>query len=130
MSRNLIRLLTSFNLFFLSTPSVNAADLFDIAVNSSTKQIKSFALVDTVSKSPRIVEIDAENGKTLWSWNIPKDFIKTHNAKKPICQGASLELRQDGSFNVLIPSFGVVNVKRNKKHTVLVKDQQIDHAAT
>ena len=41
-----------------------------------------------------------------------------------------MELSQDGSFNVLIPSFGVVNVTRNKKHTVLVKDQHIDHAAS
>ena len=130
MSKGLIKLLTGLNLFFLFTPSVNAADLFDIVTNTSTKQIKSLALVDTVSKSPRVIEIDAENGNTLWSWDIPKDYIKTHNSKKPICQGASLELRQDGSFNVLIPSFGVVNVKRNKKHTVLVKDQHIDHAAS
>ena len=126
----MIKLLTGLNLFFLFTATVNAADLFDIAINASTKQVKSFALVDTASKSPRVIEIDAENGNTLWSWNIPKDYIKTHNSKRPICQGASLEYRQDGSFNVLIPSFGVVNVKRNKKHTVLVKDQHIDHAAS
>ena len=130
MSKVLIKLLTGLNLFFLFTVSVNAADLFDIAINASTKQVKSFALVDTASKSPRVIEIDAENGNTLWSWNIPKDYVKTHNSKRPICQGASLELRQDGSFNVLIPSFGVVNVKRNKKHIVLVKDQHIDHAAS
>ena len=130
MSTVLIRLFTALKLFFLFTPSVNAADLFDIAINASTKQIKSFALVDTVSKSPRVIEIDAENGNTLWSWNIPKDYVKTHNSRRPICQGASLDLKQDGSFNVLIPSFGVVNVKRNKKHAVLVKDQHIDHAAS
>ena len=130
MSKVLIKLLTGLNLFFLFTAPVNAADLFDIAINASTKQVKSFALVDTASKSPRVIEIDAENGNTLWSWNIPKDYVKTHNSKRPICQGASLELRQDGSFNVLIPSFGVVNVKRNKKHIVLVKDQHIDHAAS
>ena len=130
MSKVLIKLLTGLNLFFLFTAPVNAADLFDIAINASTKQVKSFAIVDTASKSPRVIEIDAENGNTLWSWNIPKDYVKTHNSKRPICQGASLELRQDGSFNVLIPSFGVVNVKRNKKHTVLVKDQHIDHAAS
>tara|TARA_B100000767_G_scaffold12426_1_gene12020 strand:- start:329 stop:1393 length:1065 start_codon:yes stop_codon:yes gene_type:complete len=130
MSKVLIKLLTGLNLFFLFTAPVNAADLFDIAINASTKQVKSFALVDTASKSPRVIEIDAENGNTLWSWNIPKDYVKTHNSKRPICQGASLELRQDGSFNVLIPNFGVVNVKRNKKHTVLVKDQHIDHAAS
>ena len=130
MSKVLIKLLTGLNLFFLFTAPVNAADLFDIAINASTKQVKSFALVDTVSKFPRVIEIDAENGNTLWSWNIPKDYVKTYNSRKPICQGASLELRQDGSFNVLIPSFGVVNVKRNKKHTVLVKDQHIDHAAS
>jgi hypothetical protein len=130
MSKVLIKLLTGLNLFFLFTVSVNAADLFDIAINASTKQLKSFAIVDTASKSPRVIEIDAENGNTLWSWNIPKDYVKTHNSKRPICQGASLELRQDGSFNVLIPSFGVVNVKRNKKHIVLVKDQHIDHAAS
>jgi hypothetical protein len=130
MSKVLIKLLTVLNLFFLFTASVNAADLFNIAINASTKQLKSFAIVDTASKSPRVIEIDAENGNTLWSWNIPKDYVKTHNSKRPICQGASLELRQDGSFNVLIPSFGVVNVKRNKKHIVLVKDQHIDHAAS
>ena len=130
MRKVLIKLLIGLNLFFLSTAPVNAADLFDIAINASTKQVKSFAIVDTASKSPRVIEIDAENGNTLWSWNIPKDYVKTHNSKRPICQGASLELRQDGSFNVLIPSFGVVNVKRNKKHTVLVKDQHIDHAAS
>ena len=43
MSKGLIRLWTGLNLFFLFTPSVNAADLFDIVINSSTKQIKSFA---------------------------------------------------------------------------------------
>lgn len=130
MSKGLITILTGLNLFVLFTPSANAADLFDIAINSSNKQIKSFALVDTVSNSPRVIEIDAENGNTIWSWNIPKDYLKTPNSKRPICKGASLELQQDGSFNVLIPHFGVVNVKRNKKHTVLVKDQQIDHAAS
>ena len=130
MSKGFIKILTGLNLFFLFTPPVNAADLFDIVINSSTKQIKSFALVDTVSKSPRVIEIDAENGNTLWSWNIPEDYIKKHNSKRPICKGASLELRQDNSFNVLIPHFGVVNVKRDKKHSVLVKDQHIDHAAS
>ena len=59
MSTVLITLLTGLNLFFFFVPSVNADDLFDIAISASTKQIKSYALVDTISKSPRIIEIDA-----------------------------------------------------------------------
>ena len=125
-----LKLLVFFNFFVLYSLPINSADLFDININTSTKHIQSFALVDTVSKSPSVIEIDAETGNTLWSWNIPEDYIKKHNSKRPICQGASLELRQDNSFNVLIPHFGVVNVKRDKKHTVLVKDQHIDHAAS
>ena len=126
----IIKLLVFFNFFVLCTLPINSADLFDISTNTSTKHIQSFALVDTVSKSPSVIEIDAETGNTLWSWNIPEDYIKKHNSKRPICKGASLELRQDNSFNVLIPHFGVVNVKRDKKHSVLVKDQHIDHAAS
>ena len=126
----IIKLLVFFNFFVLCTLPINSADLFDISTNTSTKHIQSFALVDTVSKSPSVIEIDAETGNTLWSWNIPEDYIKKHNSKRPICKGASLELRQDNCFNVLIPHFGVVNVKRDKKHSVLVKDQHIDHAAS
>ena len=126
----IIKLLVFFNFFVLCTLPINSADLLDISTNTSTKHIQSFALVDTVSKSPSVIEIDAETGNTLWSWNIPEDYIKKHNSKRPICKGASLELRQDNSFNVLIPHFGVVNVKRDKKHSVLVKDQHIDHAAS
>ena len=125
-----LKLLVFFNFFVLYSLPINSADLFDININTSTKHIQSFALVDTVSKSPSVIEIDAETGNTLWSWNIPKDYIKNHNSNRPICKGASLELKQDNSFNVLIPHFGVVNVKRDKKHTVLVRDQHIDHAAS
>jgi len=125
-----LKLLVFFNFFVLYSLPINSADLFNININTSTKHIQSFALVDTVSKSPSVIEIDAETGNTLWSWNIPKDYIKNHNSNRPICKGASLELKQDNSFNVLIPHFGVVNVKRDKKHTILVRDQHIDHAAS
>jgi hypothetical protein len=43
-----------------------------LVTNTSTKHIQSFALVDTVSKSPSVIEIDAEN----WKYTLVMEYSK------------------------------------------------------
>jgi hypothetical protein len=112
-----------------TTDQYDAANILEVSINEPTKLIETFALVDTVSSSPRIIEVDAENGDITWEWEIPNEYLKTHNKRKPICAGAGLTLNNNKSINALIPHFGVINVKRNGDHKVLITDDNIDHSA-
>ena len=102
---------------------------FKYQLMSNPKLIKTFAIADTVSSSPRIIELDAESGKIIWEWRIPNEYLKSHNKSRPMCAGAGLTLENDKSINALIPHFGVVNVNKNGDHKVLITDDNIDHAA-
>jgi len=106
-----------------------ADEILQVSINEPTKLIKTFAIADTVSSSPRIIELDAESGKIIWEWRIPNEYLKSHNKSRPMCAGAGLTLENDKSINALIPHFGVVNVKKNGDHKVLITDDNIDHAA-
>ena len=112
-----------------SSNKVSADEILQVSINEPTKLIKTFAIADTVSSSPRIVEVDAESGKIIWEWEIPNEYLNYHNKPRPMCMGAGLTLGNDKSINALIPHFGVVNVKKNGDHKVLITDDNIDHAA-
>ena len=86
----LVFFICSFTIESLQINIVNAADLLDVSINNSSKLIKKFALIDTVSSTPRVIEVDADSGSIIWEWKIPSDYIRTHNKRRPICAGAGL----------------------------------------
>jgi len=125
----LVFFICSFTIESLQINIVNAADILDVSINNSSKLIKKFALIDTVSSTPRVIEVDAGSGSIIWEWKIPSNFIRTHNKRRPICAGAGLTLNDDKSINALIPHFGVVNIQRNGDYKILITDEHIDHTA-
>ena len=100
-------------------------ELLNVSINKSSAKIGSFMLVDTISPNSRAVEIEAKSGIINWQWEIPKKMINDRS----ICAGSVAYPMEDGSVNVLIAKYGLVNVARNKNYKVLLLDDEMDHNA-
>ena len=76
-----------FSFFVASLLSVaNAEQIFTTHVSTSAMDMRSIALVDTVTGKNRVIEVNT-NGKVIWSWHFPPGLINGNS----ICKGAGIQ---------------------------------------
>ena len=110
-------------LIFLISNQSQAEQLFTTHIADPSMDKRAIALVDTITKTPRLIEINTE-GMLTWSWDIPSEMIDD----KAICRGSDVKyVSSDDSFIITIPHFGAVAVQRDGTHKILVRDSEIDH---
>ena len=119
---SMFRVLVLLLIFLISNQS-QAEQLFTTHIVDPSMDKRAIALVDTITKTPRLIEINTQ-GKVTWSWDIPSEMIDD----RAICRGSDVKyVSSDDSFIITVPQFGAVAVQRDGTHKILVRDSEIDH---
>ena len=111
--------------FFIASllSTANAEQIFTTHVSNVAMDMRSIALVDTITGKDRVIEVNI-NGEVIWSWTFPPSMINGNS----ICKGAGIQYKPSSdSFIVLAPHHSVIEVRRDGSHTVLAADPEMDH---
>lgn len=113
-------IITHILLFFAY--NLSAEELFDVLKDDGTSPTKSYAMVDTITEKPRIIEVD-RSGKIIWEAKIPPP-----ESLRQICRGADIEyLAERDVFRFLTPLKSISEVNRGGDVKTLVIDDGVSH---